>query len=179
MNRFVRGIATTAARLRTVKDSKMPGLFYHQQQPQRWAVSLLEKLPENSPKKLICGYVNADKPVSSDLYKSLEQNDEFIELLQSVVQSNFANDQHVIQDAFFRGEGWIPVMDERAPQTLGRAGDPDDYLGMVLVEEGGKLNPSTYERTPTYRLATRDNGFMKLSPALDKALREALKVETR
>lgn len=74
----------------------MPGLFYHQQQPQRWAVSLLEKLPENSPQKLICGYVNADKPVSSDLYKSLEQNDEFIELLQSVVQSNFTNDQHVM-----------------------------------------------------------------------------------
>ena len=62
------------------------------------------------------------------------------------------------QDAFFRGQGWIPVMgeyicitsflisllryfhaDERSPQTLGRAGDPDDYLGMVLVEDGGKV----------------------------------------
>ena len=62
------------------------------------------------------------------------------------------------QDAFFRGQGWIPVMgeyisitsflislltyfraDERSPQTLGRAGDPDDYLGMVLVEGGGKV----------------------------------------
>lgn len=31
-------------------------------------------------------------------------------------------------------------LDERAPQTLGRAGDPDDYLGMVLVEGGGKVS---------------------------------------
>ncbi|TIC68568.1 hypothetical protein E3Q03_01622 [Wallemia mellicola] len=176
--KLYRFISTTAARLRTIKDPKLPGLFYHQQQPRRWAVSLLDKLPENSPSKLICGYLNSDNPESSQLYKSLEQNDEFINFLHKVVEKNFTKDQHVIQDAFFRGEGWIPVMDERSPQTLGRAGDPDDYLGMVLVEEGGKINPSTYESTPTYRLATRDNGFMKLSPALDKALREALKSET-
>ncbi|TIA96399.1 hypothetical protein E3P96_03615 [Wallemia ichthyophaga] len=168
MNRFTRWITTTVARLKTVKDSKMSGVFYHQQQPERWAVSLLDKLPENAPKKLVCGYVNTASPVSTELYKSLEQNDEFIDLLQSVVQNNFTKDQHVIAN-----------LDERAPQTLGRAGDPDDYLGMVLVEGGGKINASTYERTPTYRLATRDNGFMKLSPALDKALREALKVETK
>ena len=67
------------------------------------------------------------------------------------------------QDAFFRGQGWIPVMgeyisitsflisllryfraDERSPQTLGRAGDPDDYLGMVLVEGGGKVKLPFY-----------------------------------
>lgn len=74
----------------------MSGLFYHQQQPQRWAVSLLDQLPENTPKKFICGYVNSANPVSTDLYKSLEQNNEFIDFLQSVVQKNFANDQHVM-----------------------------------------------------------------------------------
>lgn len=74
----------------------MSGVFYHQQQPERWAVSLLDKLPENAPKKLVCGYVNTASPVSTELYKSLEQNDEFIDLLQSVVQNNFTNDQHVM-----------------------------------------------------------------------------------
>ena len=37
----------------------------------------------------------------------------------------------------------------------------------------------SYEVTPTYRLATRDNGFMKLSPTLDKALRLRLQEEAK
>ncbi|KAF7440032.1 hypothetical protein PC9H_000373 [Pleurotus ostreatus] len=167
-------------------DPDRSDLFYHLIQPPNpvsssnpvYAVSFISTELSLLDSKAVMGWVPAGIEGEVSLI-GFQENASFKEILHEAIRKGLQEgvDDIQINGALQTHSGWMHVHDDRNIPALGRIGDPDDIIASVLVEDG-KILAETYQPMPAYRLYTAD-GITRLTPGLDKKLREVLMEATR
>ncbi|KAF9494328.1 hypothetical protein BDN71DRAFT_1393446 [Pleurotus eryngii] len=179
-------LSSTPSTSKIFSDPDRPDLFYHFMQPPNpvsssnpaYAVSFISTELSNPDSKAVMGWVPAGIEGQVGLI-GFQENAVFKEILHEAVRKGLQEgvDDIQINGALQTHSGWMHVHDDRNIPALGRIGDPDDIIASVLVEDG-KILAETYQPMPAYRLCTAD-GITRLTPGLDKKLREVLMEATR
>ncbi|KAL4267488.1 hypothetical protein AB1N83_004157 [Pleurotus pulmonarius] len=181
-----RALSSTPSTSKVFSDPDRSDLFYHLIQPPNpvsssnpvYAVSFISTEIFSLDSKAVMGWVPAETEGEVSLI-GFRENAIFKEILHEAIRKGLQEgvDDIQINGALQTHSGWMHVHDDRNIPALGRIGDPDDIIASVLVEDG-KILADTYQPMPAYRLCTAD-GITRLTPGLDKKLREVLLEATR
>jgi hypothetical protein len=151
--------------------------IYHVQPPgttaAEYVVSLLSpdtfKALGHLPVRAILGGYDGspDGPIEP---ASFTQNDAFIDLLHSIIQTCAPTATGFQDAARQQGEGWVYVLDARTPDPTGRV-PMEDILGAFEVHDGVAV-PESYWRNREHLLLS-ERGFFTLLPELHERLLDA------
>lgn len=131
-----------------------------------YGLSLLARIETVHP---ACFFSLVSTADTDSLHRSTWEVSAFTRLMHSVIGNAHAELEYLLGSRAKRTvEGWLPLVDERAPFVFGRAPEPDDTIGMIRIEEG-KVLPHTYTPMPSYRLVS-SLGIFSLPPPLYKKL---------
>ena len=119
----------------------------------RFAMSLLPNLATAPHPATIFAWTATAEP--DRLYASAIESGEFMALLQETIRMCHEELRYLLSSRAQRQvDGWLSIVDDRAPLVYGRAPEPDDTIGMCRAELGQVL-PETYAPMPSYRLVSR------------------------
>lgn len=142
-----------------------------------YALSLLPELPTtsvldsatNSP--LIFAWSTSDEPARHP--EACQEAPVFVELMHTTIGRAHEQLHYLLASRAVRqGEGWLALVDERAPFTWGRTPEAEDTIGFCRVERG-RVQIDSYEPMPAYRLITHA-GIFSLPAPLHQRLIEQL-----
>lgn len=136
----------------------------------RFGLSLLPQLPDgpHAHPSAIFSWTVSDDPATLHV-NSLDQP-AFLALLHTAIREGEQQLEYLLASRARRqGEGWLSIVDERAPLVYGRTPDPDDTVGLVRCEEG-KVLTTSYTPMPTYRLVSPLGIFTLPKPLHDLVL---------
>lgn len=146
-----------------------------------YALSLLPELPTtsvldpstNSP--LICAWSTSDEPACHP--GTCQEVPAFVALMHTTIGRAHEQLHYLLASRAARqGEGWLALVDERAPVAWGRTPEAEDTIGFCRVE-GGQVQVNSYEPMPAYRLITQA-GIFSLPAPLHQRLIEQLERQT-
>ncbi|KAG0047055.1 hypothetical protein BGZ83_007798 [Gryganskiella cystojenkinii] len=130
-----------------------------------YALSFLPTFPKHN--RQIVGYLSHNPTSTSELSvkpNKFTENEAFNTVLHYVIQSNLQKDPMVEMVLQQQLEGWTHIADYRNPAPYGRIPLPEDIFGSVQIVNG-VIDPSTYQRMPSHRIAS-SNGLFQLSDYL-------------
>jgi hypothetical protein len=110
--------------------------------------------------------LSSEEPITPDNFMA---NSVFRSFLADVIGRNGPQDPDMQAEAARLGQGYIAVIDQRAPTPQGPV-SPEDIMGIFGVH-GGKVVPGSYQASPNHRLLTGD-GFFRLGRFLDARLQQ-------
>ncbi|PJF17275.1 hypothetical protein PSACC_02892 [Paramicrosporidium saccamoebae] len=117
-----------------------------------YGLSLLSQLPPTPKDSGIFAWSPTTDPTASSA--SCIEQPAFISLFQETLRNAHPQLRYLLSSRAKRQDGWIPLVDERAPVGWGRVAESDDTIGMCRVQDGEVL-VDTFEVMPTYRLISR------------------------
>lgn len=124
-----------------------------------FCLSLLDSLPADGavdrPTHPAAIFAWATSDDAQSLFCGSLDQPAFLDFMQNCIRQSRAELEYLLRSrARLQGDGWLHLVDERAPIAFGRAPDSDDIIGMCRVQDGCVL-PETYEAMPSYRLISR------------------------
>jgi hypothetical protein len=134
----------------------------------KYGLSLLPNLLSSNPNPATI-FAWTETLEVDKLYESAIESPPFTTLMQETIRTSHDELCYLLSSRARRQiNGWLSIVDERAPLIYGRAPEPDDTIGMCLAELG-QVIPQSYAPMPTYRLVSRLGIF-----SLPKPLYEAI-----
>jgi len=103
---------------------------------------------------------------------TVRENRAFVPLVQRILAPVCHRDPGLMASATAVGEGFLHLVDERAPLVYGRTAEPEDILLSVRAD-GGRIVEGSAQAAMAYRPWTL-HGPMTLSPFLHARLLEGL-----
>lgn len=107
---------------------------------------------------------------------TFQTNAEFLRMLHQNIGESVHHDFTFIMEAGVNALTYMPIYDLRETPKYSRIPNVDDIFGYVLVDNGGKIVPGTYEPNALYRLCN-GSGLLKLSDYLHERMVEATRVK--
>lgn len=139
-----------------------------------YALSLLPRLPAASVlnpdagSPLVCAWSASDAPTRSP--ETCQEAAAFVAFMQATIGQAHEQLRYLLASRAARQEeGWLALVDERAPFVWGRAPEAEDTIGFCRVERG-QVQVGSYEPMPAYRLITRSGVFSLPAPLHQQVL---------
>lgn len=133
----------------------------------QYSVSLLPNPPTSlHPARILAWTMTMEL---EHLHEGAIEQTEFVSFLGSTLKGAKEELCYLLSSRARRvGEGFIPLVDERATSVYGRAPDSDDTVGMCRVT-GGVVDVDSFEMMPTFRVISR-LGLLSLPKILHELL---------
>lgn len=117
-----------------------------------YSLSLLAQLPTTPKDSGIFAWSPTTDPIASS--PDCVEQPAFTNLLQETLRNAHPQLRYLLSSRAKRQDGWVALVDERAPVGWGRTAESDDTIGMCRVQDG-EVIVDTFEIMPTYRLISR------------------------
>jgi len=125
-----------------------------------WQANLINKVCKRSETAL---GITPEKELNVSTFR---QNKRFVKFLVDTIKPVAHLDKATQDSALQAGNGYVHLVDMRAPLTQARSPEPEDII-LSLQAKDGKLQEGTAEGAGAYRVLTT-KGVMKLSDELHK-----------
>jgi len=164
-------LAEKDMRASLIRCSKRVGQVFLIKDGSEYQVSFIDKLCKRSDTAL--GY----SPENDINVKTFRQNKAFVPLLQKLVRPVAHLDDSTQSSAVQAGDGYVHMVDQRAPLTQNRTPAPEDII-VSMQAKAGKLQAGTAEASPVYRVVTRDGPIQLAKQIHEHVVHEIEKLES-
>jgi hypothetical protein len=130
-----------------------------------------EQLPKQAKSRLFAGCLK--DPLRGPMPANVDVNVDFMVVLHEVIRDVMVNDSDVIEDAATQTNGYVFIVDRRAPE--GNEVDKTDIIGIFLVNDY-KTDTSRYRPNPDYLLVS-EHGVASLPEQVEVELIRRLMLE--
>lgn len=103
-------------------------------------------------------------------------NKKFVDLLNSTIHESIHKDFTFIIEAGASALTFMPIYDFREVPRYARTPEVDSIFGYVLVDDGGKIVPQTFDPNSMYRVCN-GAGLIKLSDYLHEQMKTITEAE--